>query len=587
MPSDHEGSIAWQHFATSSGSAIVPLHEPTFERQRQELDAARREGKPPNLHFVATFLAVCASGLASMPVEEASRSGSVSDVQALSSRWIGLAHRALLAGRFLETPTLEGVRAATLIALFHLNLSPEDGTAFALGLLGIAVQAAMSLGLHRTESMQREAHIESAVVHREGRRRVFYGLFCATVHAHSLFGVSWSAFESTRVQATFPLECSSELVRSGAVESPVAALICHCRIAVLANKITRLYNGTSTVSYSTIMEMNAELSEAEVAVPLAYKLREDASGNLLPLPPCPSSTALRAMSIQATIALQFLRIHRPWLPGAPLSNELAATLAESADRLRRRGRHSEIALKGSAVLDHVLRLHSTPDPSDLAPPPKHDEAPPTAADGEEGEDAGEGEEEKEEGEEEGEATGVHKGADGWQAVWSAEANAYYFWNQQKNLTTWENPLATPTASTSATPAQAGAAADGADPRTQVDYGGIDPELAYLDPNLARSSTTSSAAPSFQARFNSRTGRFQGDPTMNPDRISEYSRGERQQEVFYNTQAWQASLEGKGIKRAGEEAEGGKRKRVTAKDVERFKAKKLDKKKRSQGWLYEK
>ena len=77
---------------------------------------------------------------------------------------------------------------------------------------------------------------------------------------------------------------------------------------------------------------------------------------------------------------------------------------------------------------------------------------------------------------------------------------------------------------------------------------------------------------------------QGDPTMNPDRISEYSRGERQQEVFYNTQAWQASLEGKGaprlcvfgrcsadslgsgIKRAGEEAEGGKRKKVTAKDV---------------------
>ncbi|KAK4705249.1 hypothetical protein P7C70_g956, partial [Phenoliferia sp. Uapishka_3] len=184
-----------------------------------------------------------------------------------------------------------------------------------------------------------------------------------------------------------------------------------------------------------------------------------------------------------------------------------------------------------------------------------------------------------------EAKGVHKGADGWQAVWSADANAYYFWNQEKNLTTWENPLTTASTSTSlATPSTSASAAD---PRGQVDYGGIDPELAYLDPSLSRSSTTGSAAPSFQARFNSRTGRFQGDPSMNPDRISEYSRGERQQEVFYNTQAWQASLEGKGIKRAGEEAEGGKRKKVTAKDVERFKAKKLDKKKRSQGWLYEK
>lgn len=33
--------------------------------------------------------------------------------------------------------------------------------------------------------------------------------------------------------------------------------------------------------------------------------------------------------------------------------------------------------------------------------------------------------------------------------------------------------------------------------------------------------------------------------MTPDRISEFSRGERQQEVFYNTQAWQSSLGGKG------------------------------------------
>lgn len=64
------------------------------------------------------------------------------------------------------------------------------------------------------------------------------------------------------------------------------------------------------------------------------------------------------------------------------------------------------------------------------------------------------------------------------------------------------------------------------------YGGIDPDLAYLDPSLRQQAT--SATPAFQARFNSRTGRFQGDPSMNPDRVSEFKRGERQQEAFYDT-----------------------------------------------------
>lgn len=61
--------------------------------------------------------------------------------------------------------------------------------------------------------------------------------------------------------------------------------------------------------------------------------------------------------------------------------------------------------------------------------------------------------------------------------------------------------------------------------------------------------------------------------MNPDRISEYSRGNRQQEAFYDTKSWQESLGGKGIKRSGEEIEEGeggeeviRKKRPSAKEV---------------------
>lgn len=81
------------------------------------------------------------------------------------------------------------------------------------------------------------------------------------------------------------------------------------------------------------------------------------------------------------------------------------------------------------------------------------------------------------------------------------------------------------------------------------------------------STSAGGAPVFQARFNSRTGRFQGDPTMNPDRISDFKRAERQQEAYYDTAGWQGSLEGKGLKRSGEDAEGGgRKKRPSAKEV---------------------
>lgn len=70
--------------------------------------------------------------------------------------------------------------------------------------------------------------------------------------------------------------------------------------------------------------------------------------------------------------------------------------------------------------------------------------------------------------------------------------------------TWENPL---TDSTDDPAVSTSSSAPGSS-RELVDYGGIDPELAYLDPSLSRSSTSGSAAPAFQARFNSRTGRFQ-------------------------------------------------------------------------------
>ena len=151
-------------------------------------------------------------------------------------------------------------------------------------------------------------------------------------------------------------------------------------------------------------------------------------------------------------------------------------------------------------------------------------------------------------------------------VISLSSNAYYFWNSRTNETTWENPISAPTAS--------GSTQQPPLPIEEDRFDGIDPDLAYLDPKYSTATSNSSSyAPTFQARFNSRTGRFQGDPTMNPDRVSEFKRGERQQEAFYDTNSWTESLGGKGLRAArgigsqtNEEGVATKTKRPTAKQV---------------------
>lgn len=201
-------------------------------------------------------------------------------------------------------------------------------------------------------------------------------------------------------------------------------------------------------------------------------------------------------------------------------------------------------------------------------------------------------------------------------------NKYYFWNKATNKTTWKNPFpdaeAAPAtdeqnasmaaigdivqatgpaangaaSSSTAKPAVANAQTS-ATPATAADFGGIDPDLAYLDPSLAGRAGGPSGA-SFQARFNARTGRFQGDPTMNPDRVSDVERAKRQNQFYFDYTNWEKTLgaqqEEANRKRAAGELvpeDEAKRRKPSAKEMaairERNKAKKD---KRQKGWLLE-
>ncbi|GAA5977444.1 hypothetical protein JCM10908_004981 [Rhodotorula pacifica] len=179
--------------------------------------------------------------------------------------------------------------------------------------------------------------------------------------------------------------------------------------------------------------------------------------------------------------------------------------------------------------------------------------------------------------------------DEWQAVFSAEANAWYFWNASTNETTWSNPRQS--TSSLGSDANGGSARMPAATGTAATQGHegegiippIDPDLAWLDPNLARAGAGRPITQS--ARFNARTGRFQADPSLKPDRISEFQRGQRQQEAYYDVRGWENALGGQGIGRADGTSTEQERKRPSAKELERFRQAKEDKKRRKvSSWL---
>lgn len=172
----------------------------------------------------------------------------------------------------------------------------------------------------------------------------------------------------------------------------------------------------------------------------------------------------------------------------------------------------------------------------------------------------------------------------WQAIWSPQHNAYYFFNSVTQQTTWENPLqpSPSAASTSATPDKSASPGPSTAPTSDTPAAlakmyalqqaaaeqGIDPALAYLDPSLASSS--SGGAAGYTARFNARTGAFTAADGRDPSHLSEYERMKRMSSVYFDFGEWEKEVAERKRREEEElEATGGKRKRPSKKDLVSF------------------
>jgi hypothetical protein len=166
------------------------------------------------------------------------------------------------------------------------------------------------------------------------------------------------------------------------------------------------------------------------------------------------------------------------------------------------------------------------------------------------------------------AQGIHKQGD-WQAVWSPDHNAYYFYNSSTNETTWTNPLSASTSTSTPTVPEPqpltqmnNIAAGNHDFIAAAIAAGVDPELAYLDPSLVYGPNAPGAG-SFTAKFNARTGAFAKPEARDPTHLGEWERAQRMSSVYFDTAAYEREVQ---KRKEEEEANGKKKKKVTKKDL---------------------
>ncbi|KAF7164181.1 hypothetical protein CNMCM6106_000796 [Aspergillus hiratsukae] len=190
--------------------------------------------------------------------------------------------------------------------------------------------------------------------------------------------------------------------------------------------------------------------------------------------------------------------------------------------------------------------------------------------------------------------------DGWEPVWDATAQAYYFYNRFTGLSQWENPRV-PDAAPAPAPAPAPASASASGPHGDATegekekdpvVGGYNPAIhgdydptadyaqQYEEPGLGGAHAGLDPSGSYEAvgAFNRFTGRWQA-ATLTPENYNDENKSRRQMNAFFDVDAAANAHDGRSLR-----AERSARK-LTKKELKAFKEKRREKKEeKRRAWL---
>lgn len=178
--------------------------------------------------------------------------------------------------------------------------------------------------------------------------------------------------------------------------------------------------------------------------------------------------------------------------------------------------------------------------------------------------------------------------DGWEPVWDANINAYYFYNRFTAQSQWENPRVPDAGAPSAgggssqeAPKKKSPVPGGYNPAIHGDY---DPTAPYAqqyedqsqDANVPTLEST--AAYAATGTFNRFTGRWQAE-AMNPENHNDENKSRRQMNAFFDVDSAANSHDGRSL-RAERSA-----KKLSKKELKMFKEKRREKKEeKRRAWL---
>ncbi|EAW12671.1 WW domain-containing protein [Aspergillus clavatus NRRL 1] len=180
--------------------------------------------------------------------------------------------------------------------------------------------------------------------------------------------------------------------------------------------------------------------------------------------------------------------------------------------------------------------------------------------------------------------------DGWEPLWDANAQAYYFYNRFTGVSQWDNPRV-PAATAElpgVTPEREAPAKDkapvvgGYNPAIHGDY---DPTADYAqqyeqpaDGGVLGAGLDPNASYEAVGQFNRFTGRWQ-DASLNPENFNDENKSRRQMNAFFDVDAAANAHDGRSLR-----AERSARK-LTKKELKMFKEKRREKKEeKRRAWL---
>ncbi|GAA5977133.1 hypothetical protein JCM10908_004867 [Rhodotorula pacifica] len=305
--------------------SAIEARWPAFQRSLDLQDPEERAAALDPL-FLALVLGISASGLASMTNKQAKVRGFTGSRTATVERWVRAASLSLLAGKFVEEPHLDGVRAAAVIASFYVFMTTGETISAGMSLLSLAVHAAFDLGLNRDPVQGGQSGYSFR--EREERRRAFWCLFALSMTITTGTGRIWSQFDLRYIDCKFPLDCHDDELemderaakarvraRFNAAtfqETLMTSSVVRAELALLVKKITDKAFGISPCAYQEVLELDEELVAFERSLPSVYLLPIDNAGRIhVEFPP--SLTQMRAVLINLCFAAEMLRLHRPFL----------------------------------------------------------------------------------------------------------------------------------------------------------------------------------------------------------------------------------------------------------------------------------